>query len=246
MRVNSEQAFVLHTRAYRETSQLVDIFSRHHGRLRLVAKGSRGGSSKKTAKALMPFTAYLTSWSGKGELKNLLSAEAISVNPLLRGERLYSGFYLNELLIRLLAEHDPHEELFDHYQQAIEQLVEGGCLETLLRQFEARLLEEIGYGLVIEADAETGEQLRADAWYWYDPEQGLAERLPPAASQHKSAWFCGRHLQAIAENDLTKKEFRRDAKRLLRLALKPHLGDKPLQSRELLRSLQGQTLQGQT
>ncbi len=181
MRVDGEIAFVLHTRAYRETSQLVDLFSRRYGRFRVVAKGSRGAKSltSKSSKILQPFTPLQISWSGKGELKTLLSSETVMALPLLQGERLYSGFYLNELLLRLLTEHDPHEQLFDQYHDTLMQLSRNDSLETLLRTFELRLLEEIGYGLVVDIDAESGEPVREEGWYWFDPQQGFVERLPP-------------------------------------------------------------------
>ena len=239
MKIDGEQAFVLHTRAYRETSQLVDLFTRNHGRLRVVARGSRGTSRKGTGRALMPFAALQVSWSGKGELKTLSSAEAIEAYPLLKGERLYSGFYLNELLMRLLADHDPHEQLFDHYQQVVKLLAGDDCLETLLRCFETRLLEEIGYELVLDADVETGEEVRPDAWYWYDPQHGVIERFRKEGSPDKANWFKGEQLLAIAGQSFEQQETRKTAKRLLRLALQSHLGNKPLQSRKLFQAMEG-------
>ena len=100
MRVECEEAFVLHSRPYRETSRLVDIFTRHYGRFRVVARGSRGGSARKRSLNLMPFTLLQLSWSGQSELKNLMAAESVAATPFFRGKTLYSGFYLNELMIR--------------------------------------------------------------------------------------------------------------------------------------------------
>ena len=154
LRVDSEPAFVLHTRPYRETSQLVDLFSRHYGRLRVVARGFR--RPKNGSRILAPFTPLLVGWSGKSELKTLVSAEHSGRSLMLSGERLYSGFYLNELLIRLLVEHDPQQYLFDHYLNIMTSLADGEPIEPALRLFERNLLDEAGYGLMIDTDIVSG------------------------------------------------------------------------------------------
>ena len=158
--------------------------------------------------------------------------------PFLQGERLFSGLYLNELLIRLLAEHDPHEVLFEHYQHTITALNSGAALEPALRVFELRLLDEIGYQLVLDVDMESGEPVSAEANYWYDPQQGgmVFSPLTPADSRGAANLFSGRVLLAIAEREVISPDVLRDAKRLLRLALKPHLGERPLQSRKLFQN----------
>ncbi|MCB1668669.1 MAG: DNA repair protein RecO [Porticoccaceae bacterium] len=243
MRVECEEAFVLHSRPYRETSRLVDIFTRHYGRFRVVARGSRGGSARKRSLNLMPFTLLQLSWSGQSELKNLMAAESVAATPFFRGKTLYSGFYLNELMIRLLAEHDPHEGLFDHYRESIQQLASEENLEILLRQFEMRLLNEIGYELVVDVDVVSGEPVHANASYRYDAILGGVEQVfsavQPGSLQRQMELFSGRSLLSIAGNELMEPEVLSDAKRLLRLALKPHLGDRPLQSRKLFQALGG-------
>ena len=238
MKVDGEVAFVLHTRPYRETSQLVDMFSRHYGRLRVVARGSRGGRTRpgRSQISLQPFTPLQLDWSGKGELKTLIRAEPIASFPLLEGERLYSGFYLNELLLRLLAEHDPHEQLFDQYRKTLLHLAETDSLEKMLRNFEMILLDEVGYGLVMDADAESGEPIRAGAWYRYDQQYGFVEQARPRELRSLSNWFSGETLLALRDGHYEVESVLKDAKRLIRLALEPHLGGKPLRSRELFRT----------
>ncbi len=237
MRVDRETGYVLHTRSYRENSQLVDLFTRQYGRLRVVARSARGGNKRggRPGLQLFPFTPLQLSWQGRSELKTLVSAEILAapVTMHLQGETLYSGFYLNELLMRLLAEHDPHHQLFDCYRETVSALAAGEPLEKTLRLFELTLLEEIGYGLMLDCDTETGEAIASDAWYRFDQEQGLIRSQPPAGMQGKANWFSGQHLLAMANLDTSSAAVLKDAKRLLRLALQAHLGDKPLRSREL-------------
>ncbi len=237
MQVEGEAGFVLHTREYRESSQLVDLFTRHHGRLRVVARGVRSGKTGRGQK-LFPFTPLQLAWRGRGELKNLVSSEPLAVPALLQlqGEKLYSGFYLNELLLRLLAEHDPHEHLFDCYRQTVAALEAGEPLEKILRLFELKLLQEIGYGLVLDYDARTGDAIRNQAWYWFDQQQGLVQRQLPPGMEGKGSWFYGEHLLAMSAGTMDTTPVLKDAKRLLRQAIQPHLGGRPLRSRELFRS----------
>lgn len=231
MRVDSEPAFVLHTRPYRETSQLVDLFSRHHGRFRVVARSPR--HTKNSTRNLSPFTPLLVGWSGKSDLKTLVSAEQSGASLMLAGERLYSGFYLNELLLRLLAEHDPHEWIFDCYLEIMTKLVDGDPVEPALRQFEIYLLSDLGYGLVLDADAESGKPVVPDQWYWFDPTVGLVARHFVSGGRRAPNWFQGTELLAIHHGNDSTPSVGQSKKRLMRLALEPHLGGKPLRSREL-------------
>ncbi|MEH6468973.1 MAG: DNA repair protein RecO [Porticoccus sp.] len=233
MRVDSEPAFVLHARPYRETSQLVDLFSRHHGRFRAVARGFR--QTKTSTKTLSLFTPLLIDWTGKSDLKTLVGAEQTGVPLMLTGDRLFSGFYLNELLLRLLAEHDPHEWIFDCYLEIMNKLADGDQVEPALRQFETCLLEGIGYALVLDTDAESGEPVAPDLWYWFDPTVGLVARPSVRSEQRAPNWFQGEELIAIDHGDDSNPSIGQSKKRLMRLALLPHLGGKPLRSRELFR-----------
>mgnify|MGYP001121165343 CR=1 FL=1 len=235
MRVDSEPAFVLHVRPYRESSQLVDIFSRHYGRFRAVAKGFR--RAKNTAKQLSPFTPLLVSWSGKSDLKSLLSAEQTGASLMLVGERLYSGFYLNELLLRLLAVHDPHQQLFDSYFEILAHLAADVPIEPPLRKFEFCLLEEIGYGLVMDVEASTGEPISQEQWYWFDPTIGFVSGIK--SNKNSPNWFLGSDILAIQNFTDQNLALGRVKKRLTRLAIEPHLGNKPLSSRALFSGVSG-------
>ncbi len=231
MRIDSEPAFVLHTRPYRETSQLVDVFTRHHGRFRTVAKGFR--RAKAASRHLSPFAPLLVGWTGKGDLKNLINTEQTGASFMLSGDRLYSGLYLNELLLRLLAENDPHLRLFDHYLEVLQKLASDEPIEPPLRKFEFCLLDEIGYGLAVDVDATTGEPISPESWYWFDPSMGFVAGHKSSDNHHSSNWFHGAELLSLNEDQDQSAAVGRTKKRLMRLAIQSHIGDKPLRSREL-------------
>lgn len=232
MQVQLQPAFVLHTRPYRDTSLLVDALTRDYGRFTLVARGQRQ-SRQKARRPLQPFTALLMSWQGKSDLKTLTAAEIDTTTAFLSGSYLYSGLYANELLMRLLPQGDASGEIFLAYRQLLRCLANRDELETVLRSFEFRLLEEMGYGLDLNSEANSGAPLAADKVYQYVSDSGFLEvdkNSPQAASA-----FHGKDLLAIACADYSQKETQRTAKRLARMALAPHLGNKPLKSRELFR-----------
>ena len=221
--------YLLHQRPYRESSALLEVFTETHGRVGLVARGVRSARSKQRGE-LQPFRALRLSWQARGELGTLTGVEADGAISSLHGQALYSGFYLNELLIRLLARHDPHPLLFAAYRDSLITLTQGKAVEPALRLFEMRLLQEAGYGLQLEFEAETGEALHADALYDYHLEAG------PVRVDNESAGgfvFSGASLLAMAREELSQPDVLQDAKRLMRSALKLYLGDKPLKSREL-------------
>ena len=237
-----EPAFVLHSRPYRETSALIDFFSRHHGRFRAVAKGVRGG--KKNSLILSPYTPLLITWAGKSELKTLRHVESSGLPILLQGDRLYCGFYLNELLLRLLADHDAHTNLFDQYLHVLSKLANNEIpMEPSLRTFEFNLLDDIGYGLVLDTDAETGDAVVPEGCYWFDPLVGfslkeITNTLTPAPNTLLSKganWFLGNELLAINEGNFDKPGVASAAKRLMRIAFQPHIGNAPLKSRALFK-----------
>lgn len=231
MQIEAEPAFVLHSRPYRETSLLVDVFTRHYGRFRAVARGARG--AKKRTTTLSPYTPILISWSGKSDLKTLGNIEQSGLPLLLKGDGLYCGFYLNELLLRLLAENDPHEKLFDGYLDVLTKLVQGKSVEPSLRAFEFSLLEDIGYGLVLDTDAESEEPIRDGQQYWFEPTVGFILKQDTHLNSEAVNWFQGGELLAINSGDNPSRATAASAKRLVRLALQPHIGDKPLLSRAL-------------
>ncbi len=228
-RVSLQSAYVLHTRPYRDTSLLVEIFSHDYGRLGLVARGVRTSKSR-FANLLQPFMPLLLSWSGQGELATLTGAEAAGVAPRLNGEALLSGFYLNELFMRLLQRGDAHPALFETYITSLASLGEQAEAEPILRMFEHRLLQEIGYGLILDHDVLSGAAIDPAARYHYLPEQGP---VCSTGQDEDGLVIQGRTLLAIGEDDYSNTEVRQEAKRLMRAALAVHLGERPLKSREL-------------
>jgi len=226
-----EEAFILHARPYRDSSLLLEAFSREQGRLGLVARGARRGR-KRLAEQLQPFVPLLLSWRGQGELATLTGAEPAGTALLPPAGGLLSGFYLNELLIRLLHRGDAHPHLFDVYRQTLALLGQGTDEERVLRRFERLLLQEIGYGLQLEQEADSGGPVSPGRLYDYLPEQGP---LPAASGEPRGVRIHGRTLLALARDGELDAQGRREAKHLMRAALAVHLGDRPLQSRELYR-----------
>lgn len=227
--IEHQPAYILHTRPYRDTSMLVDVITPQFGRMGLVARGVR---SRKTPKRnlLNPFTRLLISFQGKSDLKLLTQFEAEGSPMHLSGNYLFSAFYLNELLVRLLPEMDAHEEIFLFYEHSLQRLAAQAPLEPVLRQFELQLLESLGYGVDLTADAKSGELLVAGRNYCLDPAQGFyaADDVVPF-----NFLFSGEHICALAAGDLLSPDVRQTAKRITRTLLRPLLGHKPLKSREL-------------
>lgn len=224
-----QPAYILHTRPYRDTSMLVDFLTPEFGRITAVARGVR---ARKTPKRnlLNPFTRLLISFQGKTDLKLLTQFEAEGVHFTLTAKHLFSGFYLNELLLRLLPELDAHPDIYSLYEQSLQALAAQHDVESVLRRFEFQLLHELGYGIDFEADAKSGDVIEAHYNYCLDPAQGVyvAHGDVPLTFQ-----FSGLHLQAIAQGDFVLPEVKQTAKRISRLLLKPLLGNKPLMSRAL-------------
>lgn len=231
MRVELAPAYVLHARAYRETSLLLEGFARDHGRVGLVARGARGRGSKWRG-VLRPFQPLLLSWTGRGELGTLTGAETSAAAHLTTGALLAGGFYLNELLIRLLARDDPHPALFGAYDDTLGALGRGEPPEPALRIFEKRMLGDLGYALVLERDA-AGRALSPDTLYHYDLESGP---VAVAGVREGALAVRGRTLLALAEERLDDERALAEAKRLTRAALGHYLGARPLRSRELWRT----------
>lgn len=175
IKVERQAAFVLHTRPYRETSLIVEAITRDFGRIALVAKGVRRPRSAMRG-VLMAFQPLEMTWSGKGEVVTLHSAEWQGGQPLLQGRALLCGYYLNELLINLLPRDDAHEQVFDHYAETLQALAasaipDAAFFSACLRSFEKRLLGELGYGLMLTLDT-SGNAIRAECRYLYEMESG--------------------------------------------------------------------------
>jgi len=234
MRIDLQPGYVLHSRPYRDSSALVEVFTAEYGRISLVARGARRQSRKGSGAALLqPFVPLLVSFSGRAELKNLVAVEPTRGMLPLRAARLYSGLYVNELLIRLLHRNDAHPRLFAAYDEVLHQLVASPAVDAVLRQFEFTLLEELGYSVDPGLDGVSGRAIDPARWYLYEPGVGLV--AVDGGSAEPGAGYRGADLLAIKSGDLGGTA-RHTAKRLLREALAVHLGGTPLRSRELFRA----------
>ncbi|HLA75156.1 MAG TPA: DNA repair protein RecO [Gammaproteobacteria bacterium] len=232
-RVTLQPAYVLHQRPYRDTSSLIEVFTPSFGRVGIVAKGSRSAKSRMQG-LLQPFQALLVSWSGRGELVTLTGCESGGPPRQLAGQVLVSGFYMSELLLRLLHRHDPHPVLFQAYSEALAALDQTNQQQRALRIFEKRLLQELGYALILDHQADTGEPLVADSVYNYELEKGP---LPHDTLNEHELTLHGRSLMSLANEELNDTLSLRESKRLTRAALALYLGGKPLHSRKLLADL---------
>ncbi|MEO5702596.1 MAG: DNA repair protein RecO [Gammaproteobacteria bacterium] len=232
-RVSLQAAYVLHYRPYRDTSVLLEVYTRDHGRVSLVAKGVRTAKSRMQGQ-LQPFRPLLISWVGRGELVTLTACESAGLAGRIEGRLLMSGFYVNELLLRLLHRHDAHPALFDIYAATLLALEDPAQEQRALRIFEKHLLQEIGYALVLDHQADNGEALTAEKIYSYQLQKGplcYDELRPEAIPIH------GGSLLSLASEELHDSVSLREAKHLMRASLSIYLGDKPLQSRKLLNDL---------
>ena len=225
-------AYVLHTLPWRETSLLVEVLTRDHGRLALMARGARRPRSAIRG-LLRAFQPLQLEWFGKNELRTLAQAEWAAFQPLLAGQALYCGLYLNELLLRLLARDDPHPGLYDAYARTLAALATEGGEGTVLRRFELRLLQELGYGLQLTVDVDTARQVDPASWYTFDPE--LGPRI--ADGRSNAVQFSGRALCAMAADDWAEPATALQAKALMRHVLAFHLGHQDLHTRKLFREI---------
>lgn len=224
MRIALQPSYLLHARKISDSRLLVDFFTRDYG---IVGAIARAPSKKKSAFSL--FRPALISWLGNSPLKTLTDHElAQSTLTPLNGQSLYCGFYLNELLQRLMPKGEASDKLYECYCHCIEQLSRSAEAEPLLRSFEFLLLEELGYAVDFVCDCHSGEKIDPAAVYVVDAGQGFSRTMLRHATT-----FDGVDIIAIAKNDYSTQEAKRAAKILSRLLLKPLLGAKPLKSREL-------------
>lgn len=233
--VNTQIAYILHKRAYRETSSIVEVLTRDYGRVSLMARGSRGARSK-TAGSLLLFTPLVISWQGKGSLPYLKSVERADLKaPILKNKPLLSAMYINELLMYLLHKDDVQEAVFKHYHDCLYSLQNHENLEITLRKFEIKLLELLGFGLNLLTEADTGEPVQAELNYHYHVEHGAVKVFQSAAASVPE--ISGSCLLALAEEQYQKIAENSsqlvELKRLMRYIINHHLGNKKLKSREL-------------
>jgi DNA repair protein RecO (recombination protein O) len=230
MRIELEPAYLLARRSFRETSLLLEIFSAAHGRVGLVARGARGarGARSRQSGVLQLFAPVLLSWRESGELGTLTAVEPNGAAIALAGERIFHGWYLNELLLKLLQRQDAHPQLYLEYELALGNLA-GAHPERSLRLFEKHLLGEIGYGVPLDGD------LQPESLYAFDFERGPQPAVPGMPG------YSGASLLALREESLDSREHLRDARKLLGGALRRQLGGRELETPRLLRSLRGRT-----
>ena len=235
MRVESQPAYVLHSRAWRETSLLLEAFTRDHGRVGLVARGVRSARARLPRSALEPLQALQLGWSGRGELQTLTAAESVGNPPALRGDALMSAMYVNELMVRLTARDDPHPALFERYAALLDELVATPSLAWSLRRFERDLLAATGYALQLEADAGNGAPVEPAQAYDYIPELGPVAAVGAAGS---GARVRGSALLALAADAMPgDSEDLAALRRLMRMLIGVQVGDRGLQSWRVLGGL---------
>lgn len=253
-----DQGYVLHTYPYRETSLILQVWTRQHGRLALVAKGARRPKSAHRS-LLVPFQPLALDWFGRGELRTLKTAEPAAPATPLAGQGLMAAFYLNELLLKLTHRDDPHEGLFDAYDAAIVELrrlsrqsglpasvppvaAEAGPtgsareLESALRRFELAMLQELGYAVELAREAGSGAAIEADRDYWYVAERGPVradgERAPANAVRLR-----GQTLIDLERGRFDDAATAAQAKQLMRLLINHSLNGQELATRALVRDL---------
>ena len=231
-RIQGEPAFVLHHRPYQDSSRILDIISLRHGRLAVVARGSRSAKSRLRG-ILRPFLPLKMSWVIRTDLGTLTGAEMNGAPISLQGDALMSGYYANELLLRLLHRHDPQPDIFTAYKSTIENLSKSADVATPLRHFEMELLRLLGYALILDHDSETSEPLRGDALYEYRVEQGPV----PVADREGAMVFSGSELTAVRNENFDRPDILNCAGRLLREVISFHLGGRELNSRKVLLEL---------
>jgi len=232
-----QPAYVLHRQAFRNTSLLLDIFCLDYGRVKIVARGARSAKSKYRG-LIHPFQPLLVSFSGRGDLKTLTTVEASVSSLNLKGTRLFSGMYINELLTRLLHNHVEHKNLYNTYQETLLALRGDSAVEPALRGFELQLLNELGYGINLTNECHSDLPLSAEAHYHFIPDVGFERvvELPSSGPQAQNL-IPGAHIIALKTLDFSDGDAALSAKRLLRSALARHLGDKPLASRALFKQI---------
>jgi DNA repair protein RecO (recombination protein O) len=243
-RHEAEPAFVLHSYPFRETSLILETFTRNCGRVALVARGARRPRSALRG-VLLAFQPLLLSWGGKAELRTLHKAEWQGGLPQLQGRGLLCGFYLNELVLKLLARDDAHEALFETYHATLSALSNGGDHAVTLRGFEQRLLQEAGYALTLDRDALSGEAIRADGVYQYLIERGPARIMRVAdpagdggGDDEKRLELAGQTLLDMARGDYSSAVTLQQSKALMRMLINHCLGNQTLNTRQILKDMQ--------
>ena len=227
-----ESGYVLHQRQYRNTSLILDCLTENHGRIGLVAQGARRPGGGLTA-VLQPFRRVRLSWVRRGELGRLTGAESESDAHEIRGDALLAGFYLNELLLRLVPSGDQNESILSCYSSCLGRLAENQNVARALRLFELDLLDELGYRVDLEQDFRTGEPIKPDCEYIFEHEGGMTVSTENLAMDT----FSGGDLISLREHRLDDSKSLTSARRLLGRILDYHLGSRPLRTRQVMREI---------
>lgn len=230
-RVQLAPGYILHHHPYRDTSRILEVLTRDHGRLTLFARGARGPKAR-LASILQPFEPLLLSWSGRGESAQLTGAESAHPGAALPPAAVMSAFYLNELLLKLTTRHDPVPGLFENYHATLQALRLGEALAPCLRIFEKRLLEALGYAIDLTVEAQSGRRIEADAYYHFRAARGLV----PATADTAGA-VAGHSVLCLAAEQLTEPATLEDARRLLKAALAECLEGRELRTRTVAKSI---------
>jgi len=230
-RITLTPAYILHHRPYRDTSRILEVITREHGRLSLFARGVRGPKARLAA-VLQPFQLLLLSWSGRGEAAQLTGAESADHGPAMPAAALMASFYLNELLLKLTTRHDPLPTVFDDYRATLEGLKQGPPLEPALRVFEKRLLEALGYGLDLALEAQSGKPIEPHGYYHFRPAQGLFPTVAEAAGA-----VSGHSVLCLAEERLEGEKELEESRRLLQAALAQCLEGRQLNTRTVAKAV---------
>ncbi len=237
VRHKDQAGYVLHSYPYQETSLIVEVFTREFGRVAMVAKGAKRPHSPLRS-VLMPFHALTLDWSGRSDLKTLRTAEWRGAFRLLSGRALICGFYLNELLLKLLHRDDAHDALFDAYEATLQALLDGGEHAVVLRCFEKCLLSELGYALILDHDADSQQPLQAQHYYRYVIERGPVASASQSFVSGSGLELLGQTLIDMNEDNYTSALTQQQSKSLMRLLIGHYLGNQTLHSRQLLMDLQ--------
>jgi DNA repair protein RecO (recombination protein O) len=232
-RVDHEPGFVLHSYAWRETSLVIEAFTRAHGRVALVARGAKRPTSQFRG-LLAPFNPLALSWSGRNEIKTLVRAEWLGGMQPLRGDALLAAFYANELLVRLLARADPHERTFGSYVELLRALAGEERHDATLRTFELALLQDIGYAIALDHCSD-GAEIEPTARYEFG--DGHAAKRVDAGGRGDGVVVEGTTLVAMAARDFSDPRVAAESKALLRQVIRYHLDGKPLNTRRILQDL---------
>ncbi|MCZ6803885.1 MAG: DNA repair protein RecO [Proteobacteria bacterium] len=229
MKVELTPCYILHSRDYRESSLILEIFSREFGRISLVAKGAKR-NKKRQAINYNLYQKYLVSWVSKSELGTLIDIDLDNLMKSFKPGQIMTGFYMNEVILRLLHKHESHPELFDSYDSTISKLLNDEPEQTLLRYYEKTLLRSLGYGVILDHDVQTGEPINAEEDYFYVFDFG------PSIETHNTSpgiKISGKTLLELNTETLSDARNINEAKLFFRSILNQHFGNKPLASRQL-------------